>query len=172
MKLDEVKKIIFEKIKDELVQKPKTASELNNPMNKKKDELYNAIFCYDKNNEICGYNIQVRLEENEIYKLRYYLPIADDSWKNVKTLSQLPDKEIKIGFEGEYVSQNEVLRANSPEIADAMYLNLNANGIIKIENVFGLTCPDALYLVARNFKYTGYPVNDATKQLNKDKLFV
>ena len=172
MQLNEIKEIVYEKIKDELIQKPKTASELKNPMDKKKDELYNAIFCYDKNNKICGYNIQLRVEENEAYKLRFYLPITDDSWKNVKNPAELPDKEIKIGYEGEFISQNELLKANSFEVADAMHLNLNATGTIRLDNIIGLTHPDALYLVVRNFKYAGYPTNDATKKLNEAKLFI
>ncbi len=44
-----IEKAIYERIKDDLTQKPKTKEEINNPMQKvKKEELYNAIYCYDE----------------------------------------------------------------------------------------------------------------------------
>ena len=56
---EEVSKIIYEEIKDELERKPLTKEEINNPLNKeRKEALYNAIFCYDEQGNICGYNIQ------------------------------------------------------------------------------------------------------------------
>lgn len=75
---EEIKKIIYEQIKDELEQKPLTKEEIHNPMKKeKKGALYNAFFCYDERDNICGYNIQVRIIEKDIYKWRFYLPIID-----------------------------------------------------------------------------------------------
>lgn len=77
---EEVSKIIYEEIKDELERKPLTKEEINNPLNKeRKEALYNAIFCYDEQGNICGYNIQARLAQKDIYKLRFYLPIIDRS---------------------------------------------------------------------------------------------
>lgn len=69
---------------------------------KKNDELYNAIFCYDEQGNICGYNIQARLKEKEIYKLRFYIPVIDKSRNGVKKPENLPDKKVKIGFDGVY----------------------------------------------------------------------
>lgn len=171
---EEVSKIIYEQIKDDLQKKPLTKDEINNPMkNEKKEELYNAIFCYDEQNNICGYNIQVRLKEKEIYKLRFYFPIIDVSWNKVKKPQDLPDKKIKIGFDGKYISQNELLMKNDIECAIAMYLNVNANGVVYLgKSVLGLTCSDTLYNVVRGFKYAGYPINKATKKMNENKLFV
>lgn len=111
MNYEEISKIFYAALKDELERKPKTAAEINNPMNHdKKEALFNAIFCYDEKDQLCGFNIQPRIEENEIYKLRFYLPLIDTNWAGVKTLDKLPDKKIKVGFDGEYVSQNELLK--------------------------------------------------------------
>ena len=111
MNYEEVSKIFYKQLKDELERKPMTATELNNPMSHdKKEALYNAIFCYDEKDQLCGFNIQPRIKENEIYKLRFYLPLIDTSWSGVKTFEKLPDKKIKVVFDGEYVSQNELLK--------------------------------------------------------------
>jgi hypothetical protein len=70
MEYEEISKIFYEELKDELQRKPITAAELNNPMDHdKKEPLYNAIFCYDEQDKLCGFNIQPRIEEKEIYKL-------------------------------------------------------------------------------------------------------
>ena len=171
---EEVKNAIYERIKDDLTQKPKTKEEINNPMKKdKKEELYNAIYCYDENGSLCGYNIQVRIEENDIYKHRFYIPIIDSSWKNAKKPEDLADKKIKIGFDGEFVSQNELLKKNDLELAKAMFLNLNSRGVVHLgEGFVGIVESDVLYSIVRGFKYYGYPVNQATKELNSKKLFV
>jgi hypothetical protein len=171
---EEVSKIFYEQLKDELERKPMSATELNNPMdNDKKGALFNAIFCYNKQNQLCGFNIQPRIEQNEIYKLRYYIPLVDNSWIGVKTIEDLPDKEIKIGFEGEYLSQNELLKKNDNELAKAMYLNFKVYGVVKLsENIFGINSPNVLYLILKRFKNAGYPINEATKIMNENKLFV
>lgn len=73
MDYEEISKFFYEQLKDQLERKPMTATELNNPMSHdKKDALYNAIFCYDEKEQLCGFNIQPRIKENEIYKLRFY----------------------------------------------------------------------------------------------------
>ena len=169
-----IEKAIYERIKDELSQKPKTKEEINNPMKKdKKEELYNAIYCYDENNNVCGYNIQVRIAENDIYKHRFYIPIIDSSWRGAKKPEDLPDKKIKIGFDGEFISQNELLKKNDMELAKAMYLHFNSNSVGYLGDGFvGIADSDTLYFVVRGFKYYGYPVNEATKELNGKKLFV
>ena len=174
MNYEEISKIFYEQLKDELERKPMTAAELNNPMNQdKKEALFNAIFCYDEKNELCGFNIQPRIEENELYKYRFYLPLIDSSWTGVKTADKLPDKKIKVGFDGEYVSQNELLKQNDVKLAKAMYFNFKVYGTLKLsENVIGILSPDILYLIIRRFKNAGYPVNEATKKMNENKLFV
>lgn len=171
---EEVSKIIYEHIKDELERKPLTKEEINNPMKKEnKEALYNAIFCYDEQDNICGYNIQVRLAEKDVYKLRFYLPVADSNWKGIRKIQDLPDKKIKIGFDGEYISQNELLKKNDIGLAIAMFLNIKASGTVYLgEGVLGLMNTDVLYSVVRCFKYDGYPINDATKKMNETKLFV
>ena len=171
---EEISKIIYEQIKDELEQKPLTKEEIHNPMKKERKEvLYNAILCYDEQDNICGYNIQVRLEEKEIYKLRFYLPIIDDSWKGIRRSEDLPDKKIKVGFDGEFVSQNELLKKNDIAQGFAMYLNLKSRAVMYLgEGFIGLIDSDALYNVVGRFKYAGYPVNEATKKMNETKLFV
>ncbi len=171
---EEIQKTIYEQIKDVLEQKPLTKDEIHNPMKKdNKEALYNAFFCYDEQDNICGYNIQVRIKENEIYKLRFYLPVIDDSWKGVKRPQDLPDKKVKVGFDGEFVSQNELLKQNNLEQGLAMYLNLNSRGLVYLgEGFVGLVDEDSLYLVVRGFKYAGYPINEATKKMNEQKLFV
>ena len=174
MEYEKIAKIFYEELKDELERKPKTAAELNNPMNHdKKEALYNAIFCYDENEELCGYNIQPRIEEDEIYKLRFYIPLIDTSWAGVKKPEMLPDKKVKVGFDGEYVSQNELLKKNDLLLAKAMYFNFNVYGVLNLGNGFvGMVSPDILYLVLRRFKNAGYPINDATRKMNETKLFV
>ena len=174
MNYEEISKIFYEQLKDELERKPMTAAELNNPMSHdKKEALYNAIFCYDEKEQLCGFNIQPRIEENEIYKLRFYLPLIDTKWAGVKTLDKLPDKKIKVGFDGEYVSQNELLKQNDAMLAKAMYFNFNVYGALDLgNNVVGILSPDILYLVLRRFKNAGYPINDATRKMNENKLFV
>ena len=171
---EEIQKTIYEQIKDELEQKPLTKEEIHNPMKKEnKEALYNAIFCYDEQNNICGYNIQVRIAEKEIYKLRFYLPIIDETWKGIKRPQDLPDKKVKVGFDGEFVSQNELLKQNDIKQGLAMYLNLNSRGVMYLgEGFAGLVDSDSLYLVVRGFKYAGYPINNATKKMNEQKLFV
>lgn len=172
-------KTISEEIKKyEVKQKPMTAEEIraeqNNPMKKdKREELYNAFFCYDENENICGYNIQVRLEENEIYKLRFYIPLIDETWKGVKKPEDLPDKKVKIGYDGEFESQNEILKRNDIKMGQAMFLDFKAYGVTYLgEGVVGINSPDTLYAVVRGLKFAGYPVNDATKKMNETKLFV
>ena len=111
MDYEEISKIFYEQLKDELERRPMTVAELNNSMNHdKKEALFNAIFCYDEKDQLCGFNIQPRIEENEIYKLRFYLPSIDTYWSGVKKFDKLHDKKIKVGFDGEYVSQNELLK--------------------------------------------------------------
>lgn len=171
---EEVQKIIYEQIKDLLKQKPLTKEEIhNNPMKKEEREpLYNAILCYDEQNNVCGYNIQVRLAKKEIYKLRFYLPIIDENWKNIRQPQDLPDKKIKVGFDGEFVSQNELLKKNDIEQGLAMYLNLKSPSVIRLGGGFvGLADSDALYNVVAGFKYAGYQTNEATKKENENKLF-
>ena len=174
MDYEEISKIFYEQLKDELERKPMTAAELNNPMNHdKKEALFNAIFCYDEKDQLCGFNIQPRIKENEIYKLRFYLPLIDTSWSGVKTFEKLPDKKIKVGFDGEYVSQNELLKQNDAMLAKAMYFNFNVYGVLNLGNgVVGMLSPDILYLIIRRFKNAGYPVNDATRKMNECNLFV
>ena len=174
MEYEEISKIFYELLKDELQRKPMTAAELNNPMeHDKKEALFNAIFCYDENDKLCGFNIQPRIEENEIYKLRYYLPLIDTSWSGVKKPENLPDKKIKIGFDGEYISQNELLKNNDPMLAKAMLFNFNVYGVLNLGNgVVGILSPDILYLILRRFKNAGYPINDATRKMNEGKKFV
>ena len=178
MNYEEISKIFYAELKDELERKPKTAAEINNPMdNDKKEALFNAIFCYDEKEQLCGFDIQPRIEQNEIYKLRFYLPLIDTSWTGVKPganiLDKLPDKRIKIGFDGEYVSQNELLKQNDAMLAKAMYFNFNVYGALDLgNNVVGILSPDILYLVLRKFKNAGYPINDATRKMNESKLFV
>ena len=174
MNYEEISKIFYDELKDELERKPMTAAELNNPMSHDNQEpLFNAIFCYDEQNNLCGYNIQPRIAENEIYKLRYYLPLIDTSWSGVKSLDKLPDKKIKVGYDGEYVSQNELLKKNDPELAKAMFFNFKVYGVLKLqEGVVGMLSPDILYLIIRRFKNAGYPINDATRKMNETKLFV
>lgn len=174
MNYEEISKIFYEQLKDELKQKPLTAAELNNSMrHDKKEALFNAIFCYDEQNQLCGFSIQPRIEQNEIYKLRYYLPLLDASWAGVKTFEKLADKKIKVGFDGEYVSQNELLKGNDPELAKAMYFNFNVYGILKLkEGIVGIISPDILYLILKRFKNAGYPINEATRKMNESKLFV
>lgn len=172
-------KTIFEEIKKwEVKQKPMTADEIraeqNNPMKKdKREELYNAFFCYDEQENICGYNIQVRLAENEVYKLRFYIPLVDETWKGVKTPEDLPDKKVKIGYDGEFESQNEILKRNDIKMGQAMFLDFNVNGVTRLGGgVVGINSPDTLYLVVRGLKFAGYPVNESTKKMNETKLFV
>jgi len=174
MNYEEISKIFYAELKDELERKPKTASEINNPMdNDKKEALFNAIFCYDKNNQLCGFNIQPRIAENEIYKLRFYIPLIDSSWQGVKKAQELPDKKIKIGYDGEYVSQNELLKKNDMQLANAMYLNFKCYGVASLgEGFVGIISPDILYIVIRRFKNAGYPINEATRKMNESKLFV
>ena len=174
MDYEEVSKIFYEQLKDELKGRPMTVAELNNPMNHdKKEALFNAIFCYDEKDQLCGSTIQRRIKENEIYKLRFYLPLIDTNWAGVKTLDKLPDKKIKVGFDGEYVSQNELLKQNDAMLAKAMYFNFNVYGVLNLGNgAVGILSPDILYLVLRRFKNAGYPVNDATRKMNECNLFV
>ena len=174
MEYEEISKIFYELLKDELQRKPMTAAEINNPMeHDKKEALYNAIYCYDEQNKLCGFNIQPRIEEKEIYKLRYYIPLIDNSWTGIKKAENLPDKKIKIGFDGEYISQNELLKKNDLMLANAMLFNFNVYGVLNLGNgVAGILSPDILYLVLRRFKNAGYPVNEATKKMNEGKLFV
>ena len=175
---EEISKIIFSKVKVEEKQKPKTAEEIraeqNNPMNRERvEELYNAILCYDESGNVCGYYIQPRVEENDIYKLRFYLPIVDSLWKGVRKPEDLPDKQIKLGYDSEFVSQNEVLKINDIKLGQAMFLNFKARGITYLgEGFVGISSLDTLYEVVMNFKFTGYPTNEATKEMNKGKLFV
>ena len=54
-----------------------------------------------------------------------------------------------------------------------MYLDLNSRGVVYLgEGFAGLVDSDSLYLVVRGFKYAGYPINNATKKMNEQKLFV
>jgi len=85
----------------------------------------------------------------------------------------LPDKKIKIGFDGEYISQNELLKKNDPMLAKAMLFNFNVYGVLDLGNgVIGILSPDILYLILRRFKNAGYPINDATRKMNDGKKFV
>ena len=53
-----------------------------------------------------------------------------------------------------------------------MFLNLKFLGLVYLgEGFIGLTCSDILYNIARNFKFAGYPANEATKKTNESKLF-
>lgn len=171
---EEIQKTIYEQIKDVLEQKPLTKEEIHNPMKKEnKEALYNAIFCYDEQDNICGYNIQVRIAKKEIYKLRFYLPVIDEGWKGVKRAQDLPDKKVKVGFDGEFVSQNELLKNNDIEQGLAMYLNLHSRATVYLGGGFvGLIDADSLYYVVRGVKYAGYPINKVTKKMNEAKLFV
>ncbi len=170
---DEISKIIYAHIKDELERKPLTREEIHNPMrNERKEALYNAILCYDETGNVCGYNIQVRLAEKEVYKQSFYLPIIDASWNGVKSSNNLPDKKVKIGYDGKYQSQNELLNKNNIEQGLAMFLNLKSFGLVYLgEGFIGLTCSDVLYNIARNFKFAGYPINEVTKKMNESKSF-
>lgn len=179
MDYNEVAKIIENELKKyEVKQKPMTAEEIkamfNNPMQRdKREELYNAFFCYDEQENICGYNIQVRLAEGEVYKLRFYIPIIDETWKGVKKPEDLPDKKVKIGFDGEFQSQNELLKQNDIKIGIAMHLHFKEYGVVYLGDGFvGINNTDTLYYVVRGFKYAGYPINEATKKMNEQKLFV
>lgn len=165
---------ISQTILDKLENAPKTATEANNPMNKEKhEELYNVFLCYDDSGNVCGYNIQVRIEENDIYKLRFYLPIVDSFWASVKRPQDLPDKKVRVGFDGEYQSQNELLRNNDIKLGQAMFLNFNVYGITYLGGGFiGIADYDTLYRVVRGFKFVGYPTNNATQQSNIEKKFV
>jgi hypothetical protein len=99
--------------------------------------------------------------------------LVDNSWVGVKTVDELPDKEVKIGFDGEYLSQNELLRNNDNELAKAMYFNFDVFGVVKLaEGLVGIDSSNVLYLILKRFKNAGYPINEATKQLNESKLFV
>ncbi len=179
MDYNETAKIIDNELKKyEVKQKPMTAEEIksmfNNPMQRdKREELYNAFFCYDEQENICGYNIQVRLKEGDVYKLRFYLPLVDESWKGVKKPEDLPDKKVKVGFDGEFQSQNELLKKNDIKMGQAMFLNFKGQGVIYLgEGFVGISTPDTLYYVACGFKYAGYPINEATRKMNEQKLFV
>ena len=165
---------ISQTILDQLDSAPKTATEANDPMKQEKQEaLYNAYLCYDEAGKVCGYNIQVRIEENDIYKLRFYLPIVDASWSGVKRAQDLPDKMVKVGYDGEYQSQNELLKKNDIKIGQSMFLNFNVYGRTYLGDGFiGIADSDTLYRVVRGFKYVGYPVNDATKKMYGEKKFV
>ena len=167
---EEITKTILEKLDSA----PKTATEANDPMNNEKQEaLYNAFLCYDLEGNVCGYNIQVRIEENEIYKHRFYLPITDTSWQRTKRTQDLPDKMIKIGYDGQYQSQNELLQKNDIKTGQAMFLNFNVVGLTYLGQGFvGIADSDTLYRVVRGFQFVGYPVNNATKNLNNGKVFV
>lgn len=170
MSNEEISKTILERLENA----PKTATEANDPMSQEKTEaLYNAFLCYDEGGNVCGYNIQVRVEENDIYKYRFYLPLVDSTWLRVKRPQDLPDKKVKIGYDGEYQSQNEILRKNDIEIGRAMFLNFNVYGITYLGAGFvGIADFDTLYRVVRGLKFAGYPVNDETEKINSDKPFV
>ena len=179
MNYDEIFKTVLEETKKyEEKQKPMTAEEIramfNNPMQRdKREELYNAFLCYDEEGNVCGYNIQVRLAEGEIYKYRFYIPVVDDLWKGVKKPEDLPDKKIRIGFDGELESQNEILKRNDIKLAQAMLLNFKTSGVTYLgEGFVGISNLDVLYYVARGFKFAGYPINEATKKMNEQKLYV
>ena len=179
MDYEEIRKIVKKQFEEDFQkQKPKTAAEIKeeslNPMKKdRKPDVYNAFYCYDENNNICGYNIQLRIEENEVYKYRFYIPIVDDSWKGVRKSENLPDKMVKIGYDGEFQPQNELLKQNDIELAAAMMINFSLRHFVYLGGGFaGITEPDVLYYLLCRFKYTGYPVNDATKKMNESKLFV
>lgn len=179
MDYEKIRKIVEKQFEDDFKkQKPKTAADIKNdqlnPMKRdKKPEVYNAFFCYDEENNICGYNIQLRIEEDEVYKYRIYLPLIDDSWKNVKKKEDLPDKMVKIGYDGEFQSQNELLGRNDTELAKAMIINFSVRNFVNLGGGYlGLFDPDDLYVQLCRFKYAGYPVNDATKKMNETKLFV
>lgn len=159
-------------------QKPKTADDIKaealNPMkNNKKPEVYNAIFCYDEQNNICGYNIQLRIDEDEVYKYRFYLPLVDSSWKGIRKPEYLPDKKVKIGYDGEYQSQNDLLNKNDIQLAMAMIINFNIKNFVYLGGGYAaIYQPDDLYIHLLRFKYAGYPINDATRKMNESKLFV
>lgn len=179
MDYEEIRKIVKKQFADDLQkQKPKTAAEIKaealNPMQKdKKTEVYNAIFCYDEENNICGYYIQPRIEENELYKYRFYIPVVDALWKGVRKSEDLPDKKVKIGYDGDFQSQNELLKKNDIKLAEAMIINFSLREFVYLgEGFIGITEPDILYYLLCRFKYAGYPINDATKRLNSSKLFV
>ena len=179
MNYDEIFKTVENEIKKyEVKQKPLTVEEIremqNNPMQRdKREELYNAFFCYDENENIIGYNIQLRLKENDVYKYRFYLPIIDETWKGVKKPEDLPDKKVKIGFDGEFQSQNEILKRNDIKLGQAMFLDFKVQGVTYLgEGFIGINNTETLYSVVRGLKFAGYPINDATKKMNEEKLFV
>ena len=165
---------ISQTILDKLENAPKTATEANDPMKQEKqEELYNVFLCYDENEKVCGYNVQVRIEENGIYKLRFYLPLVDSTWARIKRPQDLPDKMVKIGADGEYQSQNELLKKNDIKIGQSMFLNFNVYGITYLGAGFvGIADYDTLYRVVRGFKFTGFPVNEETKKHQEEKKFV
>ena len=165
---------ISQTILDKLENAPKTASEANDPMNKEKhEELYNVFLCYDESGNVCGYNVQVRIEENDIYKLSFYLPLIDSSWTRVKRPQDLPDKKVKVGFDGEYQSQNELLKKNDIQLGRSMFLNFNVYGLTYLGGGFvGLADFDTLYRVVRGFKFVGYSTNEETQKANENKKFV
>ncbi|MCR5260368.1 MAG: hypothetical protein K6C94_00850 [Candidatus Gastranaerophilales bacterium] len=179
MDYDKIREIVRKQFSDDFEkQKPKTAADLKNeqlnPMKRdKKPDVYNAFYCYDENNKICGYNLQLRIEEDEVYKHRIYLPLVDDLWRGVKKREDLPDKKVKIGYDGEYQSQNALLEQNDIQLATAMIINFNIRWFVYLGNGYlGLREPDDLYMLLCRFKYTGYPINDATKKMNETKIFV
>ena len=169
-----INKEISQKILEKLDSAPKTASETNDPMKQEKQEaLYNAFMCYDEEGNVCGYNIQVRVEEMDIYKLRFYLPLVDSSWERVKRAQDLPDKMVKVGYDGEFQSQNELLRKNDIEIGKSMFLNFNVYGITYLGAGFvGIADFETLYRVVRGLQLVGYPVNDETKKMYEEKKFI
>ena len=162
------------KLKKNKNQKQQRNFVLNKTITREKvEELYNAILCYDEDENVCGYNIQARVEEQEIYKLRFYLPVIDNLWQGVRKAEDLPDKKIKLGYDSEFVSQNEVLKTNDIKLGQAMLLNFKSRGITYLGDGFvGISSLDTLYEVVMNFKFAGYPTNEATKEMNKGKLFV
>ena len=179
MDYEKIRKIVEKQFEDDFKkQKPKTAAEIKNdqlnPMKRdKRPEVYNAFFCYDEQNNICGFNIQLRIEEDEVYKHSFYLPLVGNSWRNIKKREDLPDKMVKIGYDGEFQSQNGLLEQNDIELAKAMIINFSMRYFASLgKGYLGLYEQDDLYSLLCRFKYAGYPVNDATRKLHKSKLFV
>lgn len=85
----------------------------------------------------------------------------------------MPDKKIKLEYDREFVSQNEVLKTNDIKLGQAMLLNCKARGVTYLGDGFiGISSLDTLYEVVMNFKFAGYPTNEATKKMNEEKLFV
>ena len=83
------------------------------------------------------------------------------------------EKKVKIGFDGEFQSQNEILKRNDIKLGQAMFLDFKVQGVTYLgEGFIGINNTETLYSVVRGLKFAGYPINEATKKMNEEKLFV